>query len=90
MQQVINRDKYAHLVYAMYEISTGPHEYVRVMIGMPNLEDRVKADIMQSFMWDVQVLLDLAGEADKIIENKTLAIMQNVFAEAHGGLPDDN
>lgn len=89
VQQVINRDKYAQQMYTFYEISTGPNEYLNVMIGMPDQKDASRPHHNIMHRWSVQLLLDLAGNADTIIEQKVLQLMQSLFAAAHGVTDDE-
>lgn len=89
VQQVVDRDKYSKDMRTQYHIGTGPREYLRVTISMPDQFDDTLPRAEVTHQWEPQLLLDLAGDADRIIEQKTLQLMQKVFAAAHG-VPDDD
>lgn len=90
VQEVINRDKYARDFTTFYCISTGPNEYIELIIGTTNKQDATAPDCKVMHRWPVQLLLDLVGDADRIIEMKVLQLMQNLFAAAHGVTDDEH
>lgn len=88
VQQVIDRDKYARQMSTFYCISTGPNEYIEVLISAVDADNPAGDAKQIMHRWPVQLLLDLAGNADTIIENKVLSLLQSLFAAANG-VPDD-
>jgi hypothetical protein len=84
VQEVINRDKYARDFITFYSIATGPSEHIEVIIETPNRSDPIAPHHRVMHRWSVQLLLDLMGDADRIIESKVLQLMQHLFAASHG------
>lgn len=74
-QQVVLRDSMPGL-YFWFECSTGPHEYIRIFVGRTMNRE---ADRKHSYMFDVQMLLDLK-KPDLHIEHQTLKCIAEVCA----------
>jgi hypothetical protein len=89
VQEVINRDKYARTFTTFYSIATGPNEYIEVIIETPDVANPLAPHHRVMHRWPVQLLLDLVGDADRIIEMKVLQLLQNLFAAANGVTDDE-
>ena len=80
VQTVINRDQYAKRVYSFYEISTGPNEYFRVILGAQSRVSN-KPDAKQMFTLDIQTMLDMRMDAEMYVEQRTLKALRELFEE---------
>lgn len=71
MQEVVDALDWGHRVECIYEVCTHPNEYIRGRYTIVVNERPYTA----SQLWDVQMLLDLRGEYDKVVRRRTSHLM---------------